>query len=34
MDRDTSGFHPRRSEKTAGIEFMHTVLLLVAEKPE
>jgi hypothetical protein len=32
---DTSGFRPRRSEKAAsGLEFMHTVLLLIAEKPE
>ena len=30
-----SGFRPRRSEKAAsGLEFMHTVLLLIAEKPE
>lgn len=29
-----SGFHPRRSDKVAsGLEFMHTVLLLVAERP-
>jgi ubiquinone/menaquinone biosynthesis C-methylase UbiE len=29
-----SGFHPRYSEKTpSGLEFMHTILLLVAEKP-
>jgi hypothetical protein len=32
---DRSGFCPRRSEKAAsGLEFMHTVLLLIAEKPE
>src|SRR5579863_3728023 len=32
---DSSGFRPRRSEKAAsGLEFMHTVLLLIAEKPE
>jgi ubiquinone/menaquinone biosynthesis C-methylase UbiE len=31
---DTSGLEPRRSKKTGGIEFLHTVLLLVAEKPE
>jgi ubiquinone/menaquinone biosynthesis C-methylase UbiE len=31
---DRSGFHPRRSEKApSGLEFMHTVLLLIAEKP-
>ncbi len=30
---DRSGFHPRRSDRFAsGLEFMHTVLLLVAEK--
>jgi ubiquinone/menaquinone biosynthesis C-methylase UbiE len=35
IDNDRSGFHPRRSEKAAsGLEFMHTVLLLIAEKPE
>jgi len=32
---DSSGFRPRRSDKVAGgLEFMHTVLLLIAEKPE
>jgi len=32
---DSSGFHPHRSDKVAsGLEFMHTVLLLIAEKPE
>jgi ubiquinone/menaquinone biosynthesis C-methylase UbiE len=32
---DNSGFRPRRSDKIAsGLEFMHTVLLLIAEKPE
>ena len=32
---DHSGFHPRRSEKVpGGLEFMHTVLQLIAEKPE
>jgi ubiquinone/menaquinone biosynthesis C-methylase UbiE len=32
---DRSGFHPRRSDKvSSGLEFMHTVLLLIAEKPE
>lgn len=32
---DRSGFHPRRSEKVpSGLEFMHTVLLLIAEKPQ
>src|SRR5216683_3022003 len=34
MTDDTSGLNPRRSEKTGGLEFLHTVLLLVAEKPE
>jgi ubiquinone/menaquinone biosynthesis C-methylase UbiE len=34
MAHDTSGLEPRRSEKTGDIEFVHTVLLLVAEKPE
>jgi len=35
IGNDTSGFRPRRSEKAAsGLEFMHTVLLLIAEKPE
>jgi ubiquinone/menaquinone biosynthesis C-methylase UbiE len=35
IDNDTSGFSPRRSDKVAsGLEFMHTVLLLIAEKPE
>jgi ubiquinone/menaquinone biosynthesis C-methylase UbiE len=35
LDKDGSGFRPRRSEKVpSGLEFMHTVLLLVAEKPE
>ncbi len=35
IGNDHSGFHPRRSEKVAsGLEFMHTVLLLIAEKPE
>jgi ubiquinone/menaquinone biosynthesis C-methylase UbiE len=32
---DSSGFRPRRLEKApSGLEFMHTVLLLIAEKPE
>ena len=32
---DSSGFRPRRSDKVpSGLEFMHTVLLLIAEKPE
>jgi ubiquinone/menaquinone biosynthesis C-methylase UbiE len=32
---DRSGFAPRRSDKTpSGLQFMHTVLLLIAEKPE
>jgi ubiquinone/menaquinone biosynthesis C-methylase UbiE len=35
IDNDKSGFQPRRSDKVAsGLEFMHTVLLLIAEKPE
>lgn len=34
LGNDNSGFHPRRSDKVAsGLEFMHTVLLLIAEKP-
>jgi len=36
IGNDTSGFHPRRSDSEkvpSGLEFMHTVLLLVAEKP-
>lgn len=33
LESDNSGFHPRRSDKIAsGLEFMHTVLLLIAEK--
>jgi hypothetical protein len=32
---DRSGFRPRLSDKVmSGLEFMHTVLLLIAEKPE
>jgi len=32
-DGGHSGFHPRRTEKfSSGLEFMHTVLLLIAEK--
>jgi ubiquinone/menaquinone biosynthesis C-methylase UbiE len=32
---DHSGFHPRRTDKIpSGLEFMHTVLLLIAEKIE
>jgi ubiquinone/menaquinone biosynthesis C-methylase UbiE len=32
---DRSGFRPRHSENApSGLEFMHTVLLLIAEKPE
>jgi ubiquinone/menaquinone biosynthesis C-methylase UbiE len=31
---DTSGLEPRHSEKNGALEFLHTVLLLVAEKPE
>jgi len=35
IGNDRSGFRPRGSEKApSGLEFMHTVLLLVAEKPE
>jgi ubiquinone/menaquinone biosynthesis C-methylase UbiE len=34
LENDRSGFRPRRSDKVAsGLEFMHTVLLLIAEKP-
>jgi ubiquinone/menaquinone biosynthesis C-methylase UbiE len=34
LENDNSGFHPRRSDKVpSGLEFMHTVLLLIAEKP-
>jgi ubiquinone/menaquinone biosynthesis C-methylase UbiE len=31
---DTSGLEPRHSEQTGSIEFLHTVLLVAAEKPE
>jgi len=35
IGNDRSGFRPRRSEKApSGLEFMHTVLLLIAEKVE
>src|SRR5580704_12210419 len=35
IDNDRSGFHPRSSDKVpSGLECMHTVLLLIAEKPE
>jgi ubiquinone/menaquinone biosynthesis C-methylase UbiE len=34
MAHDTSGLNPRYSEETGGLEFLHVVLLLVAEKPE
>jgi len=34
MAHDTSGLKPRHSEKTGGLEFLHTTRLLVAEKPE
>jgi ubiquinone/menaquinone biosynthesis C-methylase UbiE len=35
LENDRSGFHPRRTDKiVSGLEFMHTVLLLIAEKPE
>jgi ubiquinone/menaquinone biosynthesis C-methylase UbiE len=34
LDNDTSGFRPRRSDKVPSeLEFMHTVVLLIAEKP-
>jgi ubiquinone/menaquinone biosynthesis C-methylase UbiE len=34
LANDTSGFHPRRSDQApSGLEFMHTVLLLIVEKP-
>ena len=35
IEGDQSGFHPRVSPGTdGGLEFMHTVLQLIAEKPE
>ena len=34
MGHDTSGLNPRYSDETGGLEFLHVVLLLVAEKPE
>ena len=34
MPHDNSGLHPRYAEKTGKLEFLHTVLLLVAEKPQ
>jgi ubiquinone/menaquinone biosynthesis C-methylase UbiE len=34
MAHDTSGLEPRHSQKTGDLEFLHTTLLLVAEKPE
>jgi ubiquinone/menaquinone biosynthesis C-methylase UbiE len=35
IENDTSGFHPLRSDQVAsGLEFMHTVLLLVVEKAQ
>jgi ubiquinone/menaquinone biosynthesis C-methylase UbiE len=35
LDNDTSGFRPRRSDEVpSGLEFMHTVLLLIVEKPQ
>ena len=35
LENDDSGFQPRRTNKiTSGLEFMHTVLLLIAEKPQ
>jgi len=34
IENDTSGFHPRRNGQIpSGLKFMHTVLLLIAEKP-
>lgn len=34
LESDDSGFHPRRADKiTSGLEFMHTVLLMIADKP-
>ena len=33
LENDTSGFHPKRTDRIAsGLEFRHTVLLLIAEK--
>jgi ubiquinone/menaquinone biosynthesis C-methylase UbiE len=34
MANDTSGLNPRYSKKTGSFEFLHTILLLVAEKPK
>jgi ubiquinone/menaquinone biosynthesis C-methylase UbiE len=35
LENERSGFRPRRADQIAsGLEFMHTVLLLVAEKPQ
>jgi len=34
IEHDASGFRPRRSKKTGGLEFMHKVILLVGEKLE
>jgi hypothetical protein len=35
LERDDSGFQPRRTEKLkSGLEFKHTVLLMIAEKVE
>jgi ubiquinone/menaquinone biosynthesis C-methylase UbiE len=35
IENDTSGFRPSRSDQVpSGLTFMHTVLLLIAEKPE
>lgn len=35
LENDTSGFQPRRTDRIAsGLEFKHTVLLVIAEKPE
>ena len=35
IENDRSGFHPQRTDEFAsGLKFMHTVLLLIAEKPQ
>lgn len=35
LENDTSGFHPRRTDRIdSGLEFKHTVLLMIAEKPQ
>ena len=34
IENDTSGFHPRRNDQIpSGLEFMHTVVVLIAETP-